>query len=225
MTEQQKTIHELVTHSKKDVELASILYKLIEAAPNEDQVKLFKQALLEFKYTSTDNEWQLKSIFDSKQEEFTCLENARTIMEWDLLPCLRQQNLSEDDFNKRVWEYISDRKQHLNEKDQYMLMYVSLANKSLPYIRKEDLLTMTRDEFKSSMADINPTIIAQIEHIFKQDFEQFTEEASMFIRLFDHCESEKEKAILFSIILMRFKGELMFKMLDIPHDCMDDEDE
>lgn len=178
------------------------MYKVISAAPKEEQVDLFKQAILEFKYTASDEEWDLQELY-TKPEETEMFEEAKHNLP-NILIELRKHDYSEYEFHNKLWDIISD-SDKFNEKEKYMLLFACAANKTLPYINKADAMTMTQDEFEVSIKETNPAILAQIKHIFNQNFEQITEDASMFLPLLEHCKDKKEQAVVLSIILMRFR--------------------
>ena len=218
MTTTQKSIHELIAHSKANANLAGTLYKVISAAPKGEQADLFKQAILEFKYTPSDEEWDLQEIF-TKSEESEMFEEAKHNL-LNILIELRKYDYSEHEFHNKLWNMISD-SDKFEEKERYMLFFACAANKTLPYINKVDVLTMTQEEFDVSIKEMNPSILAQVKHIFNQDFEQVTEDASMFLSLLEQCNGKKDKAILLSIILMRFRDRIMSGLLRNPFE--DDE--
>ena len=221
MTTTQKSIHELIAHSKANANLAGTLYKVIIAAPKEEQVDLFKQAVLEFKYTPSDEEWDLQEVF-TKSEEFEMFELAKRNL-LNILTELRNHDYSEHEFHNKFWNMISDSDKFKDEKERYMLLFACAANKTLPYINKADVLTMTQDEFDASIKEMNPSILTQVKHIFNQDFEQVTEDASMFLPLLEQCNgNKKDQAIVLSIILMRFRDRIMTGLLRNP---FEDDDE
>ncbi len=219
MISTQKSIHELVSHAKANADLAVALYKTIDAAPEKEKPNLFKQAILEFKYTPSDEEWELQKIY-TKEEETELFEWAkRNLM--SILFKLKKQTLSEDDFHNQLWNEISSSEKFKDEKEKYMLLFACAANKTLPYIDKTDMMTMTQDEFDTSIKEMNPAIIAQVKHIFNQDFEQVTEDVSMFLHLLEQCKNKKEQAVFLSIVLMRFRDRIMSGLLRNPFE--DDE--
>lgn len=220
MTTTQKSIHELIAHSKANASLAGTLYKVISAAPKEEQVDLFKQAILEFKYTASDEEWDLQEIF-TKSEETEMFEEAKHNL-LNILIELRKHDYSEYEFHNKLWDIISDSDKFKGEKEKYMLLFACAANKTLPYINKADVLTMTQDEFDASIKEMNQSILAQIKHVFNQDFEQVTEDASMFLPLLEQCKDKKDQAVVLSIILMRFRDRIISGLLRSPFEDGDE---
>ena len=214
MTTTQKSIHELIAHSKANANLAGTLYKVISAAPKEEQVDLFKQAILEFKYTASDEQWDLQEIF-TKSEESDMFKEAKHNLLNILIELRKRDDYSEYEFHNKLWNMISDSDKS-KEKERYMLLFACAANKTLPYINKSDVMTMTQDEFDTSIKEMNPAMLAQVKHIFNQDFEQITEDASMFLPLLEQCNDKKEQTVLLSVVLMRFRDRTMSGLLRNP---------
>ena len=220
MTNAKDTILELVKHSKANADLASVLYKVIEAAPKQEQVELFKTATLVFKYVPSDSDWELKKVFEPS-EEATMFENAKNELS-KVLYDLRKANLSEDDFNKKLWESISDKEIFKDEKERYMMMFACCANKKLPYVDISKTLKMDAKEFDAAIAEVNPVLLSAVKHVLSLNNGQFTQDASLLVPLLDSCKDQMEKTMLLAAAFARFRGKIL---ASLPINPFEDDDE
>lgn len=224
MSVSKQLLHELVAHSHANANLAATAFQIIKNSPKEDQNDLFCQFVLEFKYTPTDGEWVNPEIISRSQEE-GLLEKAKKELD-SIVILLEKKTRSEVEFNEALWHEISDQTRR-PATDCYMLLTACGARRDLPYIDKSNLMTMEQGEFETAVDSLDPTLIAKIRHIMAQQFNQITEDASMFLPIIQAGRNDTEKKLLLTLILINFRRK-MTESIPIPRglaSLLEDDDE
>lgn len=220
MTDFEKYIHHLVSHCKADVNLSFAISKLIFRAPSEERKNLFVRFLYENRYTPTEESEKLSEEF--KEDSIKSLILARIKID-NYVDEIENKGLSEETFYTNLWDFIE--KETLNDSYKNGLFIAACAmNKKLPYINKTSIMTMEQQEFLNETEKIDPIVLAKLQHITNQKFEQITEDASLYISLIEQGENIKEKAIILSLVLMNFRSKMMPFSLDELESLLDEDE-
>lgn len=217
MTIYETSMHQMVAHCKADVNLAVAACKLIEMAPQNEQVDLFVQFMYEFRYTKSDH---TSSVYEEFPDDCAKdLSKAKMLIK-RFLDNNNNNGLSEYDYHNAVWDYICKESNNDKRKKARLMVACSL-NKNLPYIDRNKAMTMTQEQFNEEIASIDPISTAKIRHIANADFTQITEDASMFMPILEKGKDTHEKALLLSLILIAFQSKMIPSSLS---DLLDDDE-
>ncbi len=217
MTPYEKNLHLLAAHCTADANLAVAAGKLIDMAPSNERSTLFMRFLYEFRYTPTDKS---SSIFEEfKEEPKRDVVASKRIID-RFVDTHKNIDMNEEEFHEKLWEFICEKAGDSSRQKAIFLRACTLIT-DLPYINKTKAMTMTQTEFESAEEKIDPLFGTMIRHVSEQGFSQVTEDASMYLPILEMGKTEKERAILLSLVLMTFRSKMMPSLKDL----LDDDDD
>lgn len=203
MTHFADAIHYICAHSKVDANLVAAVCKIIQVAPEDEKVDLFVRFLYECNYTPTD---KCAKIYEEYKEDIPRKEQivAKTKIN-NFISSNKEKGLTETAFHGELLQFVFDESQGDHRKC-IAFMIACIQNLNLPYVNITNALTMSQDEFEGAESKIDQLYIGMIKHISKQNFSQVSELASKYVPILDMVDNQKEKTILLTLMLMRFRA-------------------
>lgn len=120
---------------------------------------------------------------------------------------LIEQNLDISEFYKRLYINIFEAPAFPHEeKDQVILLYVLLYQKSLglPYYQAKDLLVMDEEKYKNIIKSIEKEISLGV-YMLSRHFKSKTEETSQLYNIASKLKSKEEQIVFWSSIITIIK--------------------
>lgn len=214
-----QAMHDLVSHTAPTANLAFPAYRMILSAPFTMRPALMRQFILEFKYTPCDGLWETESYLTDR-ERTGLMPFARRWVRSKVNE-LSASDLTEEEFDRRLWEAISSQAEHATETKRVALLAACALHPTLPYVQVSKALSMDDEEFDRAVKTLDPVLAAAVRHIFNLDMEQVTQDASLLLPLLEKCGSTREKQLLLSLILMR--ARVRIPGMDSSIFCEDDD--
>lgn len=189
----------------KDQNVYQLCYLAYQHIVNEDdnlRPKLFREVSLLIKIILLNN----KDIVVIKENEF----DEEIVKRLDYLICdTKIKKYTEDEFDYLVWNMIEDF-HDIKEKIKFIIYCV--CNVNYPYFDMNDYYgkyLINENEFIDLENELDIEKEAKAIYIAESDvFEQNTEQAFAFFKLFNEVESEEEKVMLFSCFMKAYANKL-----------------
>lgn len=205
MTTYENSLHLLMAHCAANTNLCAAAVKLIDLAPENERSNLFVRFLYEFRFTPTDKSSKVHEVF-STEPDLEVINSVKVIEKF--VEAHEDAHLSEDEYHEKLWNLICETAKDDVRRKAILIRACTLIRK-LPYINKDNAMTMEAEEFKSEGDKIDPIYGARIRHIGKQDLSQVTEDASLFLPIIESGRNEREKVVLLSWVLITFGEKFM----------------
>lgn len=208
MTNTREKLHCAISHAKANVNLCAYALPMINEAPENERVDLFKTFLLEFRNTPTDEKMELPMTIS--QEEEYILKNRYGRMVRAYIEVLIDRNLPEVYFYSELWRYITDSTVFSDAKGSIIALYMCVQDKRLPYyeLDKSKALKMDQETYMMYLNLIGDDTLEKMEYILNGDWTQKTEQASMVLELLEKYDDVNTKTVFLSRIIAHYTSEL-----------------
>lgn len=208
MTKTREKLHRVISHAIANVNLCAYALPMIDEAPENEKVDLFKTFLLEFRNTPTDGEMELPITINKEEEQMLKNRYGRMINAY--LEVLIERNLPEGFFYSELWRYITDSNVFCDAKGSIIALYMCALDKRLPYydLDKSKAVKMDQETYMMYLNIIGDDTLAKMEYILNGDWEQKTEQASMVLELLGKYDDVNTKTVFLSRIISHYTSEL-----------------
>lgn len=211
MTQKQKQLHDLMQRAKADENLCAHVYQLIEAAPKEEQLFLFEQFVLEYKYTPSDNTVRVPQVFPQSADVQRRKQTLKTVANV-LLDTAKQKYSAPPRQNASVWQALTNTAMFQDETTRFLLLMCCAEHPQFPY--QDCGETALSIPMWKQLEQIDPLLVVSVKHAINQTYENTAQEAAVYNRLLNQCKTDEEKSVLLGIILVSAKCQIMDSVLD-----------
>lgn len=203
-------IKTLMEHASADADLCMMVNRLIESAPQNEQLDLFVYFMKNLKNTDSDESMNIPSMIEAEKIVKYSKKSIKFLD--DFINELYRRQVSEEEFYRELWEFIST-DYHFNcAEARGVAMFNCLKMKKVPYVLLDvsKALKMDNEEFGALMEEVfNSEYMKKIKDIEAFGFEQKTEKMSMLLNVIDSCADEKMRVLLFmSVVGAHVKKEM-----------------
>lgn len=111
-----------------------------------------------------------------------------------------KQNNSEKRFYIKMWDFISEDKLFIDDKDRATALYMLLINPRIPYFKTKCPYDLSREDYLDKM-DKLCVLRQKARFIIYSPYETRSQEAMALLDLFDGIDDKEEQAILLASII------------------------
>lgn len=193
----KKKITNLLAHSERDLNLCAHVYCQIASADEDEQSDLLRYFLTEFRKTKTDMRGPLTTYISNS--ELPRLKAEFQKKGHDFFLRLRQQNPTEPEFYRRLWEYIATSPELPSTEARVFTLYNMATDRRIPYCQVgwDKLAHMEDEEFHRLSDDfVKSEFNAKLNYILEYPHRQQTEYASLVINLLDSLPDRLKPILL-----------------------------
>lgn len=193
----------LMEHTSADADLCIMVYRLIVASTSqEEQLEMFKFFMRNLKDTNSDESLDIPSLIEIDEIVELSRNSIKHLV--DFLDDLYMNQVSEDEFYKKLWEFISTDYHFNSDVAKGVAMFNCLKTKKVPYVKFDisKALRMEQEEFKALMDDVlSSKYMEKVRRVEEFGFRQKTEKMSMLLNIIESCDDERMKVLLFMVIV------------------------
>lgn len=114
--------------------------------------------------------------------------------------CIIEKNFAEELFYKNIWKSLLDSVIFDNAKEKLIAFYMFSDSEGIPYCQLGQGIQMENGIFKKKSEEIYQKLVV-LNNIYRRQFNQRTEKASLINRVFQDMDSEEDKAVLMAHFL------------------------
>lgn len=186
----------LKNNNGKEIDLVYSVYELLESAGESAPILLKK--FLDSSPLMNQQEKKGKvlisdSIFRERKDKV-----ALFVDDW--LESTIKDSPSENEFYRRLWEFIQDNKSFRGKNNKIIALYLIWMDPRIPYFKLKPGLKMSNEVFSKICEEIDTELLKARFTLYSR-YEQRPEEASVLLSLMNELESQEEKAVLLAYII------------------------
>ena len=213
-------------HASADADLCILMYRLIIASTSQDeQLELFKFFMKNLKDTDSDESLAIPSLIEIDEIVKLSRNSIKHLV--DFLDELYMNQISEEGFYKKLWEFISTDYHFNSDVAKGVAMFNCLKTKKVPYMQFDisRALRMEQEEFAALMDDVlSSEYMEKIRQVEEFGFRQKTEKMSMLLNIIESCDDERMKVLLFMVIVSEQVKRQKFEEIMLRDAFVGDED-
>lgn len=220
MQEYNYELKKFLEHAKgKEIDIAEKVYDFI--LQSDDSLQLFKWFLKNVKNIKSTKEQEVEVRIS--REEFFSLQQSCNKMVVGILDNLLLEYLPEEEFYEALWQRIFQNNLLFSKREQKIYALLRIwKDFRIPYYEIDAGMKMNSEEYKQ-IADDKDDEIKKAIFITYSKFEQKTQRSSLFLKILEECESEKEKAVMLGIILSLIERRMQIEIFSKVRENKDDE--
>lgn len=215
-------LRELLEHAKgKMINVAAKVFEIIsDYSDPVPPLEWFYQNIKEIKSTKEN---EVEAVIS--REQFEALRQSLDTMVVGILDNLLLEYLPEREFYEELWKRVFSNDMLFTTREQKVYALFRIwVDQRIPYCQIDAGMKMEDTEYREIIADKNYEIQKAI-FITYSKFEQRTQSSSQFLKILEECESDREKAVLLSLILSMAEDKAQSEILGKAKDVLENKDE
>jgi hypothetical protein len=167
-----------------EINLAYVLYQLIEKAPPEDRPAVLKHTAENWRSAASSHEYKFSPVIsDNEQKE---LEERYGLLVDRFLVLLLDEKPSVETFYERLYAVICNPIFETAAARVFALLWF-LLDKRIPYFELQQGLRISNEDWQALSIKLRVEL-ARIKFILASSFDQRSEQADLLLRELDHLE-------------------------------------
>lgn len=224
MQKEKEIIEYLVKNGDGELPQCNLVFRTICSAPEEERAKLLEWFIIYSMMTEGNSSLNLSE--DEETGDPSRLKEMCGRRIGNMIRSLNKLNLAEDDFYRKLWNYISDPQLFSSGTEQSAAMYACINGSGLPYFRMDENCApdISGTEYESLYDSIGIKEVCKMRCIAERRFSHVSKQAEQLLRMIERQPSAERKIVMMAELINYYRENSLLSIMDLDIEDLEDDD-